>query len=296
MSYLTSDAFPPSADDAIWPHDERLSDRVTYSVPDDPAGRRLLIKAVELMTGQPKLQRLYDRYMAARTAEDVFWDSAVEHLRLDVRFNRSALDRVPRTGPLIVIANHPFGVLDGVAAGHILAAVRRDFKVIAHAALGRARVFRPYLIPIEFDGESSALRSNVRSKQTAIAHLAAGGSLIIFPAGRVSTAPKMFGAAVDDPWKLFTAKLVQTSGAPVLPIFFHGQNGRLFHLVSKVSGTLREALILREVAKRVGGSISARVGDPMTPAELAHIQDRTVLLDHIRTQVYALSRAGAAVS
>jgi len=273
--------------------DDSVSDCVTYTTPDDPALRRLLIKSVELLTGQPKLQRLYDRYQTTRAPDDVFWDSAVDYLRLDVRVDRTALQAAPKTGPLILIANHPFGVLDGIAAGHILAGVRRDFKLIAHASLGRARVFRPYLIPIAFDGDSSALRANVQSKRMATAHLAAGGSLIIFPAGRVSTARRMFGRAVDDPWKLFPAKLIQMSGAPVLPVYFEGQNGRLFHFVSKFSGTLREALILREVAKRIGGSITARVGAPIEPATLQGFDDRQALLDHVRAHVYGLADADA---
>lgn len=268
---------------------ENASDRVTYSVPGDPIGKQVLIKAIEQLTGQPKLQRLYDDYMHRRPEGDLFWRSAVDYLRLDVRFDKDRLANIPKDGPLIVMANHPFGVLDGIAVGNILSGVRTDFKLIAHAALGRARVFRPYLIPIEFDGDSSALRSNVRSKHAAINHLKEGGSLIIFPAGRVSTAHKMFGPATDDPWKLFPAKLIEVSGAPVLPVYFEGQNGRLFHFVSKFSGTLREALILREVAKQIGGQVSARIGDLMSPESLAGFDSRQDLLDHVRSAVYDLA-------
>lgn len=289
MTYLAPSVLEAPIDDALSPVDEKISDRVTYSVPGDPLGRRMLIKTIELLTGQPRLQRLYDQYVSTRSPDDIFWNSAVDYLDLDVRFNREALANVPKSGPLVMVANHPFGVLDGIAAGHILSAVRKDFKLIAHAALGRARVFRPYLIPIEFDGDSSALRSNVRSKQIAVEHLQEGGSLIIFPAGRVSTATKMFGTATDDPWKLFPAKLIQMSGAPVLPVHFEGQNGRLFHFVSKFSGTLREALILREVAKQIGGQIEATVGDPMSPEQLSAYDDRKALLDHVRAQVYDLA-------
>ncbi|MEQ8601892.1 MAG: lysophospholipid acyltransferase family protein [Marivibrio sp.] len=289
VTYLSPDKFGPPGGDPLAELDARLADRVTYSAPDDPIGKRTLIKGVELLTGQPKLQRLYDEYRRRRPTDDDFWRSAVEYLRLEVRFDRRALAAVPKTGPLILIANHPFGVLDGIAAGHILSGVRRDFKLIAHAALGRAQVFRPYLIPIAFEGDSAALRSNVHSKRIARAHLRDGGSLVIFPAGRVSTAKKMFGTAVDDPWKLFPATLIQTSGAPVLPVHFEGQNGRLFHFVSKFSGTLREALILREVVRRIGGSIAAQIGAPMPPEDLARFDDRQALLDHVRARVYDLA-------
>lgn len=280
MNVISPDA-PPALDP--------LSDRVSYSVPTDPLGKRTLIRVIEMLTGQPKLQRLYDHYLATRNDGDVFWHSAVEYLRLNVEFDKSQLAGIPPEGPLIVLANHPFGVLDGIAIGHILSLVRQDFKLIAHAALGRAQVFRPYLIPIEFDGDSSALRSNVQSKRKAIEHLGQGGSLIIFPAGRVSTAQKTFGRATDDPWKMFPGRLVELSGAPVVPVYFAGQNGRLFHFVSKFSGTLREALIFREVAKRIGGHIEARIGEIISPEELGAFDDRRMLLDFIRKRIYDMS-------
>ena len=269
--------------------DAGLSDRVTYSDPGDPAGRRMVIRLVELMTGQPKLQRLYDRYVHTRRPDDVFWHSAVDYLRLTVDYDREALAQFPADGPLIVVANHPFGVLDGIAIGHMLSQVRHDFKLLAHAALGRAQVFRPYLIPIEFDGDSSALRSNVFSKRAALAHLAEGGSLIVFPAGRVSTAEKVFGRAIDDPWKLFPGKLIEISGAPVVPVYFEGQNGYLFHFVSKFSGALREALILREVARQIGGRVNAHIGRRMSAEDLRDFDSRQALLDHIRDTVYSLA-------
>ncbi len=273
---------------------EDLDNRVTYCDPDDPLGRRVVIGAVEKLTGQPKVQRLYERYLRERDADDNFWQSAVDYLRLTVTYDAVRLAAMPATGPLIVIANHPFGVIDGIAIGYLVSRVRNDMKVIAHAALGRAHVFRPYLIPIEFDGSSSALRSNVASKRAALQTLDDGGALIVFPAGRVSTADTVFGAARETPWKLFTAKLVEASGAPVVPIFFEGQNGPMFQFVSKFSDTLREALILREVVRRIGGEVSARIGDPLSPESLTGLPSRQALLDHLRDAVVSLGDPPAA--
>lgn len=263
-------------------------DRVTYSDPADPFVRRLAIRLIEQLTGQPRLQRLYDQYLETRRDGDIFWRTAVDYLRLTVRHDAYRLAAIPKEGPLIIVANHPFGVLDGIAIGYLMSRVRTDFKMMAHAALGRATVFRPYLIPVEFDGASTALRENVAAKRAALAHLADGGSLIIFPAGRVSTARNVVGTATDAPWKLFTGKLVAASRATVVPVFFEGQNGLAFHLASQVSETLREALILREVARKIGADITARIGDPLPFDALSEAPTRQALLDRLRVEVYAL--------
>lgn len=261
---------------------------VSYCNPDDSLSRQILIRCVELLSGQPRLQRMYDDYCSRYFGTEDFWQSAVDYLRLSVRFEESRLQAIPKRGPLIVVANHPFGVLDGIAVGHITSQVRPDFKLLAHAALGRAEPLRPYLIPIEFDGASSAVRSNVQSKRKAIGHLEDGGALVIFPAGRVSTAENVFGRATDAPWKLFAGKLIAHSGATVVPIFFEGQNHVLFHLVSRFSEALREALLMSEVVRRIGDEIRAHIGNPIRPTELLRGADRQALLDDLRETVYAL--------
>jgi putative hemolysin len=286
MLHPRSDA-PPATSTAA---SRRARREVTYCDPDDPFARRLLIGAIERLTGQPRLQRIYDDYMQSRNTEDNFWQSAVEYLRLSIRYDVDTLAAVPKSGPLIMIANHPFGVLDGIAAGYLTTRVRSDMKLLAPAALGRATALRPYLIPIEFDGASSALRSNVTAKRAALDHLRDGGSLVIFPAGRVSTARNVLGTAVDDPWKLFAGKLIEMSGATVVPVFFAGQNGMMFHLVSKFSEAMREALLLREVARRMGDEIVACIGAPLSSESLQGFDSRQALLDYLRDEVYAMGR------
>ncbi|WP_193170942.1 lysophospholipid acyltransferase family protein [Nisaea nitritireducens] len=267
---------------------EKRTPVVSYCNPDDSLTRQVLIRFVELLSGQPRLQRMYDDYCRKHHDTDNFWHSAVEYLRLSVNFERSRLNAIPAEGPLIVVANHPFGVLDGIAVGHITSLVRKDFKLLAHAALGRAEPLRPYLIPIEFDGASSAVRSNVESKRKALTHLNDGGALVIFPAGRVSTSENLFGRATDAPWKLFAGKLIAQTDATVVPIFFEGQNRFLFHLVSRFSEALREALLMNEVARRIGDNVQAHIGTPVRSSELSIGNDRQALLDQLRDMVYGL--------
>lgn len=267
---------------------EKRTPVVSYCNPEDTLTRQVLIRFVELVSGQPRLQRMYDDYCRKHLGKDDFWHSAVDYLKLSVTFDPDRLNAIPAKGPLIVVANHPFGVLDGIAVGHITSLVRKDFKLLAHASLGRAEPLQPYLIPIAFDGASSALRSNVESKRKALAHLNDGGALVIFPAGRVSTAEKLFGRATDAPWKLFAGKLIAQTDATVVPIFFEGQNRFLFHLVSRFSEALREALLMNEVARRIGDEVRAHIGTPVQSTDICSGNDRQALLDHLRGIVYGL--------
>ena len=170
---------------------------VSFINPGAPPWRRILMQFVDLMTGQPKLQRLYDDYKRTRSEDENFWESAVEFLNVDIHYDRAQLDALPKDGPLVVVANHSFGVLDGITIGYILSRVRRDINILARSTLGRAEPLRPYLIPILFEGENGALRAAVESKRIAIQHLGNNGTIIIFPAGQVSTAEKIFGEATD---------------------------------------------------------------------------------------------------
>ena len=268
---------------------------VSYVNPTDPLWRRLLMRFVELITGQPKLQRLYDDYKRTHSDDDNFWESAVEFLNVEINYSRTQLHALPKEGPLIAVANHPFGVLDGIAIGYILSRVRPDIKILAHSMLGRAEPLRPYLIPILFDGDKAALRANVESKEVALRHLDKGGAIIIFPAGRVATAEKIFGEATDHPWKRFTVRLVTHSNATVVPIFFEGQNSWVFHFVSKLFGSMREAVLMREVLNKMGTEVVSHIGAPIDPNSLSEIGDRQAILDYLRDSVYDLNPNGKPV-
>lgn len=270
---------------------DRTIHAISYDSPEDPLGRRVVVRAIERITGQPRLQRIYEAYLAARRDGDNLWQMAAEYLNLTVRYDPAALAAIPRTGPLIVVANHPYGAPDGIALGYITSQVRSDFKVMAHAVLERAEALRPYLIPINFDPTAEALRANIEAKRAALAHLAEGGAIIIYPGGGVSTAPHVFGRATDLPWKRFVGRLITTTHATVVPIFFEGQASWVFHLVSRFSETLRQAMLMREVAARIGAEITAHIGAPIPFSDLTSWTDRQALLDYLRSTVYGLDPA-----
>jgi putative hemolysin len=263
----------------------------SYAERSDPPFKRGVIRLVERATGQPKLKQLYlENQRRPRPAES-FWQAAVRSLDLDVRYDDAALGRLPRTGPAIFIANHPYGVLDGIVISWLIEKVRPDFMVLTHSVLLRAHEVRDFVLPVDFTGTTAARETNLRTRATARAHLDKGGAVVVFPAGAVSTAPDRLGLkpAVDAPWGPFVSQLIQRSQATVAPIHFGGQNSRLFQIASHLSLTLRLSLIFHEVKSRIGTTLPVAIGAPIPFDEIAHIRDRQALADHLRAVTYALA-------
>ena len=219
-----------------------------------------------------------------------FFAAAVKLLNLDVEFSSARLAQIPETGPLVVVANHPFGVLDGLLISWLISLRRKDFKVLTNAVLDGAPEAREWLLPIDFAPTREAQATNIATRAESLDRLKAGECLIIFPAGGVSTSPTPFyRAAVDDTWKPFTAKLITRSDAYVTPVFFEGQNSRLFQWASHVSIELRLALIFREVKRRVGTAIPVHIGETLTPQTLANAGKRHALMAFLRDQTYGMA-------
>ncbi len=264
-------------------------DTFSYASGDDARLKRLVIRLIERMTGQPYLRWLYEDYRSRPHAGESFWDSAIRRLELNVTCDEAKLAAWPKTGPLVVVSNHPFGVLDGVVICHLIAKVRTDFRVLTNSVLLRAEEIRPFMLPIDFAVNTQARKTNLQSRADAKAHLVGGGCLVIYPAGGVSTTPTVWHRrAVDADWKTFTARMITQARAPVAPVFFAGQNSRLFQLVSHISLTLRLSLLFKEVHDKIGGEVRVRVGDVVPYDALASITDRYAFMQRLRELTYAL--------
>ena len=212
--------------------------------------------------------------------------------------------------PLVIIANHPFGIGDGIAVLSMAERLGRPFRVMINAELLKIDEMKPYSLPIDFQETKEALKNNLAVRQEALKLLKQGVTIVIFPAGGVATAPKGFGKAQDLPWKMFPARLVQEAKASVIPVHFSGQNGRLFHIVSgpmnmvdednrlkrmvgQVSLTLRTSLLIREFVRLSGKSISVRIGKVIPWPELEPLRDRKQLIAHLYRAVFSLAPAAA---
>lgn len=268
---------------------------LSYARPTDPPIKRWLIRAVENLSGREKLADLYEFWRAEifGKRDDVF----TEMLNLiEVRFDaggRWPPKDLPDT-PIVMIANHPYGIGDGIAFLSLAEKLGRPFRVIINNDLLKVPEIRPYSLPISFEETKEAMALNLKTRQEAVRLLREGVTIIIFPSGGVATAPKGLGAAQDLPWKMFVARLVQSARASVIPVYFEGQNGRMFHLVSQFSLTLRTSLLIREFQRLYGKQIKAWIGDVMPWESLAPITDRKELLTHLHDSVFRLDPRGKA--
>lgn len=262
-----------------------LSD-FTYAEPGDGRLKRLAIRSIERLTGQPRLRRLYEQHL--READPDFWSSSVRRLGLVLDYDQRKLDALPASGPAVIVANHPYGVLDGLMIGHLVQSRRPDFRIVANGVLTRSAEAAPFIFPIEFGETAEARAINLRTRRLAVDWLRSGGVLVVFPGGTVSTAPAAFDRAVDPQWKPFTARLIHSARAPVLPVCFVGQNSRLFQLASHVSQTLRLSLLFHEVANKIGTRQRIEIGGLVPYEELASLRDRAALMAALRRRTYAL--------
>ena len=265
----------------------------TYADPADPFLKRLAIGALEVATGRNRLRRLYFQHQAGGWEGASFFDVAIKALSLDLRYDADQLAALPKHGPLVIIANHPFGVLDGIVMCALIRKARPDFLALANAVLLRAPEMREHILPIDFAPTKEARRANAGSRSKAVEHLQNGGCMVIFPAGAVSTSPDPLGRrpAIDPPWTPYLARLVQSACAPVTPIYFHGQNSRLFQIVSHISMNARLALFFHELRRKIGARCDVVIGETITFDRLAPITDRHALVEVLRAATYSLAHS-----
>ena len=267
----------------------------SYADASDPLIKRLAIRVVEALIGQPRLKRLYHEALAQPVAAESFFKAVVQGLKLDICYDAAQLAQVPRSGPLVVVANHAFGALDGIVLSRVVEEIRPDFLALINSVLLRVPELRANMLPVDFSGTLEATQTNLHSRAKARDHLAQGGALIVFPSGTVATSPDRLGLqpAVEVQWQPFAAQLIQRTQANVVPIFFSGQNSWLFQVVSHISQTLRMALLFREVKNRIGTVVPVAIGDPIPFSTLVAFKDRQALINHLRQATYALAERGS---
>jgi putative hemolysin len=264
---------------------------ISYSFSARTRAGRAVIRSIENITGRPRLIRMALGYDEEVERGRDFWEVMQERYRLRLSVTEADLANIPPEGPVVVVANHPFGILDGLTMGRILSKTRGDFKIMAHKVFHKAKDLQGVILPINFDETKAGMEENLRTRKDALDYLASGGCVGIFPGGTVSTSSKLFNRAMDPAWKTFTAKMIQRSRATVVPVFFDGQNSRLFQIASHLNSTLRVALLINEFDRGVGGEVRVTIGRPLPQAELDRFKgDAKGLMDHLRIATYKLSR------
>jgi putative hemolysin len=266
----------------------------TYSHPDQSLFRRALIRAVEQASGQPKLQRLYTDWAACgkRPGESVF-DAALRLLDLQPRIDTpETLRNVPKQGGLLIVANHPFGIVDGLAIGQLAMRLRGNVRILTNSLLCRVPEVDPHLLPVDFANTPQARRLTADTRRRAADLLAQGKIVVVFPAGGVATANRpLQGRAVDSPWHPFIGRLATLPDTTTLPVHVGGQNSRLFQIASHLSYPLRVALIFHETRRRMGRPVTLRLGTPIA-AETLQALDRSAIATDLRRRTMALADPG----
>ncbi|MFY0596019.1 MAG: lysophospholipid acyltransferase family protein [Cognatishimia sp.] len=278
---------------ATHPDSDATARDISYAYSAETAAGEMMIRLMENTTGRIGLIKRANGYEDEVAAGADFWQIMMTRYGIKLEITGGSLDLIPKEGPLLLIANHPYGILDGLAMGHILSTLRGDFRILAHQVFRKAEDLNKIILPISFDTSKEALKLNIQTRKVALDYLHQGGAIGIFPGGTVSTAERPFGVPLDPVWRGFTARMVQKSDAQVVPIFFDGTTTRLFQIASHLHYTLRMGFLIREFKKRVDTPVQIVVGAPIDPAELETFKgDRKRLMDFLRMRTYALSPKG----
>jgi putative hemolysin len=203
------------------------------------------------------------------------------------------LARVPREGGLLIVANHPFGILDGLAMGQLAMRLRGNAQILTNSLLCQVPEIAPHLLPVDFSGTPEARRLTSATRRRAVDLLTGGKVVVMFPAGGIATAnAPVTGRACDADWHPFAGRLATIPGVTTLPLHFHGQNSRLFQIASHVSYPLRVSLIFHETRRRMGRTLPVVLGAPIHAAELERLP-RGEVAGVLRRRTMALAAAVA---
>jgi len=266
-------------------HPKTVQPAIPFSIRDllPPAIRRLA-PALDGLTGLAALQRLY----RAHAGGSYFPADALRTLGIEVLASDEEIDSVPVTGPLIVIANHPHGLADGLALAHLTGRVRRDVKVLGNDLLARIPEMRPYLIAV--DSFRLGQRRNRAAVRKAIEWLHGGHVLIVFPSAEVSHVQAPDGRVLDRAWHDGVSRLAHDTGAPVLPMFIEGSNSAAFLAAGRLHPTLRTALLPRELLRLRGRTLQVRIGRPIAAHRLEAFGTPAARTAYLRVRTYGLAR------
>ena len=270
---------------------------ISYAYSAQTKGGRAMIRTMENLTGRVGLIKRARGYEREVSQGRDFWEVIVERYGLSLDIIGGSLDAIPRSGPLVMIANHPYGILDGLMMGHILSRTRGDFRILAHKVFRKAEDLNRVILPISFDETREAVALNLATRKTALDYLGHGCAIGIFPGGTVSTAAKPLSRPLDPGWRGFTARMIAKSAATVVPVYFDGHNSRLFQIASHLHYTLRMSLLLKEFKARVDSPVRVVIGAPIARAELAPYEgDTKSLMAFLRQRTYGLSPDSVAAS
>lgn len=260
--------------------------KASYRDPVRQSLFRMMRRSIERLFLLDQLDLMYRAAAQGRPEEDFLTST----LRVfDIRTEASAEDlaRIPATGPAVVVANHPFGGIEGVALLSLIRRVRPDVKIMANYLLGRMPEMHPYCIFVDPFGGQASPKANIRPVKESIRWLRDGHLLAVFPSGEVSHLRLNEGQVSDPKWSETVAGIVRIARAPALPVFVEGRNSAFFQLMGLVHPRLRTAMLPREMLNKRGTTLRFRIGSPVPYARVEKMED-TEMMDYLRLRTYIL--------
>lgn len=264
----------------------------TLEIPEAGSLARAVVRMsaplVESLLAIPALNQAHKR-IRELPAKESFAARSLRALNVKVDVDESATQRVPKTGPLVVVANHPFGGIDGLALLALLQRRRPDVKILANHLLARVPELRDSCFFVDPFGGSGAVARNLGSVRQALRWVKRGGALAVFPAGEVSRLTLRDGEVSDGAWSSSVARLIRATGASVLPVFFAGRNSAGFQIAGLLSPWLRTAMLPRELLKKRGSTLCAQIGNVIPAEKLKQFESDEGLASYLRVRTYLLA-------
>ena len=255
----------------VQPYDKR---KLSYANTFENPLQRITIQTIELLTARLRILRRIRKFEAQGVPfGQPFWKQALDTMGIKLLTPEEQIARIPKDGPIVVTSNHPHGLIDGMILGELIGQVRTDYKILTRSLLTGVAEIDQFMIPVPFPHEPDALEKNLWMRKQAMDHLKNGGIVAVFPSGSVAASQTMFGPVIEREWNPFTSKMIQRSNAEVLPIFFPGSNSRLYQIANQISATLRQGLLLYEIAHAFNKPQSPVIGHVISRDKISKWSD-----------------------
>ena len=255
----------------VQPYDKR---KLSYANTFENPLQRITIQTIELLTARLRILRRIRKFEAQGVPfGQPFWKQALDTMGIKLLTPEEQIARIPKDGPIVVTSNHPHGLVDGMILGELIGQVRTDYKILTRSLLTGVAEIDQFMIPVPFPHEPDALEKNLWMRKQAMDHLKNGGIVAVFPSGSVAASQTMFGPVIEREWNPFTSKMIQRSNAEVLPIFFPGSNSRLYQIANQISATLRQGLVLYEIAHAFNKPQSPVIGHVISRDKISKWSD-----------------------
>jgi putative hemolysin len=229
-----------------------------------------------------------ETYAALASETGAITDRLLRHMQVTTRISDRDHDRIPREGPVVVVANHPFGILEGAVLATLLKSIRPDVRFLANGILAMIPDLADLIIAVD-PINGGAAQGNRSGMRRALRHLKSGGMLVVFPAGEVSHFNWRDRTSADPPWNPAITRLADLASAAMLPMYIEGSNSPLFHVAGMVHPRLRTALLARELLNKRGATVRLRVGKAIEPVRVRAMSSNEERIDYLRWRTYLLA-------